>query len=427
MPRRGHSQVESRHTASEKTIADAMAHSVDTNASLLKQAKQKCQNRRSQIKKAVDGNPKDQAHYEKLAEQIQRLSVLLIQKKATEAVESVQEDLVQLRRIAARAQKRNWETMTHIVHMGAEMPVEADVCSRVDASLESVAKAKASEAVRCHTAVDVDRLSTYMYGSQFCHAQFTPPPIREEQFQDFLTFCAVRNAISGLRPVMSSLRVFEVLIQKYERNGVEDKVVWVKILRHMYLQTKTPIYSIMAAKDPCVQYFHELIQAAITLGHPRLFFVVLLLFSKCTNQKMMCFLKTLLTEVLDEKKFGAWLASRAKSDLEALEKAGGLKACTKLGNGPNNHRVADIMTGLNAIAESDFTNLENVMQSILAGEVECNGQIRELSHSWGFRYIGSFKSYFASKMLKEHVDTVSIASVVGPNLEVDRDAGSALY
>ena len=67
------------------------------------------------------------------------------------------------------------------------------------------------------------------------------------------------------------------------------------------------------------------------------------------------------------------------------------------------------------------------MQSILAGEVECNGQIRELSHSWGFRYIGSFKSYFASKMLKEHVDTVSIASVVGPNLEVDRDAGSALY
>ena len=126
MPRRGHSQVESRHTASEKTIADAMAHSVDTNASLLKQAKQKCQNRRSQIKKAVDGNPKDQAHYEKLAEQIQRLSVLLIPKKATEAVESVQTDLAHLQRIAARAQGQNLEIMTHIVGMGAEMLAETD-------------------------------------------------------------------------------------------------------------------------------------------------------------------------------------------------------------------------------------------------------------------------------------------------------------
>ena len=64
------------------------------------------------------------------------------------------------------------------------------------------------------------------------------------------------------------------------------------------------------------------------------------------------------------------------------------------------------------------------MQSILAGDVECNGKIRELGASWGFCFIGEFKSYFASKMLHAHVDAVSMVSVVGPNLEVGRDAGA---
>ena len=147
----------------------------------------------------------------------------------------------------------------------------------------------------------------------------------------------------------------------------------------MYQHTKTPIYSILAVKDPCVQHYHQLIQAAITLSHPRLFFVVLMLFSKCTNDKMMLFLKAHLTELLDEKQFNGWLASQAKSDLEALEVAGGLTSCTKLGNGPNESRVVDIMTGLGAIAEVDFTTLQDLMQSILAGKVECNGKIRQLN------------------------------------------------
>ena len=64
------------------------------------------------------------------------------------------------------------------------------------------------------------------------------------------------------------------------------------------------------------------------------------------------------------------------------------------------------------------------MQSILTGEVECNSKIRELSKSWGFRFIGAFKSYFASKMLRALVDAVSIVTVVGPNVEVGRDAGA---
>ena len=126
MPRRGHSQVESRHRASEKTIADAMAHSVDTNASLLKQAKQKCQNRKSHIKDAADVNVIDKEHHCGLVQQIQRLGGLLYQKKATESVESVQTDLAHLQRIAARAQGQNLEIMTHIVGMGAEMLAEAD-------------------------------------------------------------------------------------------------------------------------------------------------------------------------------------------------------------------------------------------------------------------------------------------------------------
>ena len=139
---------------------------------------------------------------------------------------------------------------------------------------------------------------------------------------------------------------------------------------------------------------------------------------------MQLFLRTHLTEFKDEKQFAGWLESRATKDFEALELAGGLTACTKIGNGPNNRRVADIMKGLGAIAEVDSTTLQELMQSILAGEVECNTKIRELSTSWGFCFIGVFKSYFASKMLRAHVATVSMTTVVGPNLEVDRDAGA---
>ena len=64
----------------------------------------------------------------------------------------------------------------------------------------------------------------------------------------------------------------------------------------------------------------------------------------------MFFLKTHLTELLDEKQFVGWLVARAKSNFAALEVVGGLTACTKLGNGPT-PQVPDIMKGLGAIAE----------------------------------------------------------------------------
>ena len=139
---------------------------------------------------------------------------------------------------------------------------------------------------------------------------------------------------------------------------------------------------------------------------------------------MQLFLRTHLAELSDEKLFAGWLAGRVKSELEALESAGGLTACTKLGNGPNKARVPDIIKGLGAIAEVDFGTLQGLMQNILSGEVECNSKIRELSKSWGFRFIGEFKSYFASKMLHALVDAVSIVTVIGPNVEVSRGAGA---
>ena len=152
--------------------------------------------------------------------------------------------------------------------------------SRDYASFTSVAKADAPKLIRCHTAIDADKLSMYLYCAKSCHVQSMPPSIQEKQLQDFLTFCAVRNAITELRPVMSSPRAFKRLIEEYERDGDQDKAVWVRVLRHMYNHTKTPIYSILAMQDPCVQNFHQLIQTAITLSCPRLFFVVLLLFAK---------------------------------------------------------------------------------------------------------------------------------------------------
>ena len=187
-----------------------------------------------------------------------------------------------------------------------------------------------------------------------------------------MTFCVVRDAITELRPVMSSRRAFKRLIQEYERHDDGEKALWVRVLQHMYNNSKTPIYSILAMRDPCVRHFHQLIQTAITLSCPRLFFVVLLLFAKCTNRKMQVFLRTHLADLLDEKRFAGWLASRLKSDLEALESAGGLTACTKLGNGPNEERIPDIIKGLYAIAEVDFSTLQASMQSILTGKVECN-------------------------------------------------------
>ena len=63
-----------------------------------------------------------------------------------------------------------------------------------------------------------------------------------------------------------------------------------------------------------------------------------------------------------------YIAARAKSDFAALEVAGGLTACTKLGNGPNNRRVPDIMKGLGAIAEVEWTILQQSPRKSLVCE-----------------------------------------------------------
>ena len=118
--------------------------------------------------------------------------------------------------------------------------------------------------------------STCLYCARTCYAQSMPPSIQENQMADFLTFCVVRDAITELRPVMSSRRAFKRLIQEYERHDDGEKALWVRVLQHMYNNSKTPIYSILAMRDPCVRHFHQLIQTAITLSCPRLFFVALL-------------------------------------------------------------------------------------------------------------------------------------------------------
>ena len=44
------------------------------------------------------------------------------------------------------------------------------------------------------------------------------------------------------------------------------------------------------------------------------------------------------------------------------------------------------------------------------------------SKSWAFRFIGAFKTKFASKMLRALVDAVSIVPVVSTSMEVGKDA-----
>lgn len=112
-------------------------------------------------------------------------------------------------------------------------------------------KADAPKLIRCHTAINVDKLSMYFYCGKPCYVQSMPPPIQEKQLRDFLTFCAVRDAITGLRAVMSSPRAFKRLIEEYQRDGDRDKAMWVRVLRYMYNNTKTPIYSVLAMQDPC--------------------------------------------------------------------------------------------------------------------------------------------------------------------------------
>ncbi len=74
-----------------------------------------------------------------------------------------------------------------------------------------------------------------------------------------------------------------------------------------------------------------------------------------------------------------YIAARAKSDFAALEVVGGLTACTKLGNDPNNRRVPDIMKGLGAIAEVEWTILQQSMQSILTGDCNCLQHCRAIA------------------------------------------------
>ena len=171
--------------------------------------------------------------------------------------------------------------------------------------------------------------------------------------QDFSTFAIVRNALSELRGAMQTTTAFSLLIDAYSADKDTEKAEWVQALQHMYHRAKTPIYSVVAKKDNAVKLYHELCRAAVTLQHSRLFWTVVLIFAKCTNAKMMDFVKSRLKILFDDGTTREWLSNAARQDLEALEVTGGLVSCTKLGNGKAGRRVADILVSLDFLSASD--------------------------------------------------------------------------
>ena len=68
----------------------------------------------------------------------------------------------------------------------------------------------------------------------------------------------------------------------------------------------------------------------------------MLLFTKCTNAKMMCFIKLHLELMLDNVKMRKWILGDGQSELALLEEEGGFKSCTKLGNAKNVDRIGNI-------------------------------------------------------------------------------------
>ena len=288
----------------------------------------------------------------------------------------------------------------------------------------TLAKTEAPKLMRFHTAISEHCLSSYRYCSDNCSFQSAPPLVKREAQQDFHLFCVVRNAISELRTSMLTSTTFALLRSKYDAGGEKAKSEWVMALQFMYNNTKTPIYAIKAERDPSVRLYHGLCQVAITLRHPRFFWTAVLLFAKCTNRKMMSFIKSHLEVMLDDAKMREWIPADCRRELALLEKEGGLKSCTKLGNGKNADRIGDILAFLNFVSNSSTCTLGALMDRVLDGSVECSAEIRILAAESKLRYIGAFKSYFAAKMLGELAHSVRVKTIVGPNLETGRDQGA---
>jgi hypothetical protein len=199
---------------------------------------------------------------------------------------------------------------------------------------------------------------------------------------------------------MPTTTAFSLLIDKYSADKDTEKAEWVQALQHMYHETKTPIYSVLAKHDNAVKSYHELCQAAMTLQHSRLFWTVVLLFAKCTNAKMMAFVKSRLEILFDDGKTREWLSTGARQDLERLEVTGGLVSCTKLGNGKAGRRVADILVSLDFLSASGNNgHLRDVMRLVLAGTVECSLHIRDLAKKSKLMYVGSETQEWAPALL----------------------------
>ena len=101
--------------------------------------------------------------------------------------------------------------------------------------------------------------------------------IRCEAQKGFHLFCVVRNTVSELRTSMPTATAFSLLHSNYDEVGEREKSEWVMALQYMYNNTKTPIYSIKAERDPAVQTYHSLCQVAITLYNSHYFWIVVLI------------------------------------------------------------------------------------------------------------------------------------------------------
>ena len=131
-----------------------------------------------------------------------------------------------------------------------------------------------------------------------------------------------------------------------------------------------PIYSIIASKDAVPQLFWKLAGATTCLGDTKAFWCVVLLFAKCTNKKLLVFLHQRLSILLDPARWQGWLDSGCESELAALEKDGGFKSCTTIGNGQNVKRAENIMHGMHAILQADAEQLKSRMHDLLQGRAD---------------------------------------------------------
>ena len=97
---------------------------------------------------------------------------------------------------------------------------------------------------------------------------------------------------------------------------------------------------------------------------------------------------------------------------------GGLTACTKLGNGPNNRRFPDIMKGLGAIAEVEWTILQQM--ALNPGAVEAR-------ESGGAITVEAFSNCCLQLIPDVFICSISHSILENPVATVDGKANLALW